>query len=53
MPVTLHPFDVKNNNELAHINAETFDKAFAKNDWQYVGEKGKGGIEGRYEKFAD
>jgi hypothetical protein len=53
LPVTMHPIEAKNRNEIAHINPETFDKAFAKTDWQYVGKKGKGGIEGRYEKFAD
>jgi hypothetical protein len=53
LPVTMHPIEAKNGNEIAHINPEKFDKAFAKTDWQYVGEKGKGGIEGRYEKFAN
>ena len=53
LPVTMHPIEAKNGNEIAHVNPETFDKAFAKTDWQYVGKKGKGGIEGRYENFAD
>ena len=53
LPVTMHPIEAKNRNEIAYVNPETFDKAFAKTDWQYVGKKGKGGIEGRYEKFAD
>ena len=53
LPVTMHPIEAKNGNEIAHVNPETFDKAFAKTKWQYVGKKGEGGIEGRYEKFAE
>jgi hypothetical protein len=53
IPVKMHPIEKREGNEIAHINAKTFDKAFEKNDWQYVGKEGKGGIEGRYERFAD
>ena len=53
LPVTMHPIEAKNGDKIAHINPKVFDKAFAKTQWQYVGEKGKGGIEGRYEKFAE
>lgn len=53
LPVTMHPVEAKKGNEIAHVNPETFDKAFAKTKWQYVGKKGEGGIEGRYEKFAN
>ena len=53
LPVTMHPIEAKNGDKIAHIDPKVFDKAFAKSSWQYVGEKGKGGIEGRYEKFAE
>lgn len=53
LPVTMHPIEAKKGNKIAHVNPETFDKAFSKTKWQYVGKKGEGGIEGRYEKFAN
>jgi hypothetical protein len=52
-PVTMHPIEKREGNEIAHVNPETFDKAFKKTEWQYVGKNGDGGIEGRYKKFAD
>ena len=53
LPVTMHPIEVKEGNKIANVNPEVFDKAFAKSEWQYVGEKGEGGIGNRYEKFAE
>jgi len=53
LPVTLHPIEKKQGNKIAHVNPETFDNAFKKTEWQYVGKNGAGGIKGRYENFAN
>jgi hypothetical protein len=53
LPVTMHPIEQREGNRLVNINPEAFDKAFQKNDWQYVGKEGQGGIEGRYKRFGD
>jgi hypothetical protein len=51
VPVTIHRLE--KGNQLVEVNTDVFDKAFSKSTWQYVGEGGKGGIEGRYKKFAE
>ena len=51
IPVTMHRLEKEN--QLVKVNSNTFDKAFSKTTWQYVGEGGEGGIEGRYKKFAE
>jgi len=51
VPVTMHPLE--KGNQLVEVNTDVFDKAFSKTTWQYVGEGGEGGIEGRYKKFAE
>jgi len=53
LPVTMHPIEQRQGNQLVNIKPEAFDKAFQKTDWQYVGKEGKGGIEGRYKRFGD
>jgi len=53
LPVTMHPIEQREGNQLVHVNPNTFDKAFQGTDWQYVGQGGKGGIEGRYNRFGD
>jgi hypothetical protein len=53
IPVTINRFDKKSGGELVNVNPSTFDEAFSKTGWQYVGEKGKEGISGRYEKFEN
>jgi len=49
IPVTMHPVEKRQKHEMHHVNVEKFDPAFAKNEDQYIGEKGKGGIGKRYE----
>ena len=51
VPVTMHRLEKEN--QLVEVNTNVFDKAFSKSTWQYVGEGGEGGIEGRYKKFAE
>ena len=51
VPVTMHRLEKEN--QLVEVNTDVFDKAFSKSTWQYVGEGGEGGIEGRYKKFAE
>jgi len=53
LPVTMHKLEEKTGNQIVNISPETFDKAFSKTDWQYVGKGGKGGIEGRYKGFEN
>jgi hypothetical protein len=53
IPVTINRIDKKSGGELVNVNPSTFDEAFSKTGWQYVGEKGKEGISGRYEKFEN
>lgn len=53
LPITMDPWDKRAGRQIVHVNPKTFDKAFSKSNWQYVGPKGEGGIEGRYQKFAD
>ena len=53
LPVTMDVWDKRAGRQIAHVNPQAFDKAFSKNNWQYVGPKGEGGIEGRYQRFAD
>lgn len=53
LPVTMHKLEEKAGNQIVNISPETFDKAFAKTDWQYVGKGGEGGIEGRYKGFEN
>ena len=53
LPMTMDVWDKRAGRQIAHVNPESFDKAFSKSDWQYVGPKGQGGIEGRYQRFAD
>jgi hypothetical protein len=51
IPVTINRIDKKTGGQLVNVNPSAFDEAFSKTGWQYVGEKGKQGISGRYEKF--
>lgn len=51
IPVTMHKLEKEN--QLVKVDSNVFDKAFSKTTWQYVGEGGEGGIEGRYKKFAE
>lgn len=53
IPVTINRIDKKSGGELVNVNPSAFDEAFSKTSWQYVGEKGKDGISGRYEKFQN
>jgi len=53
IPVTINRIDKKSGGELVNVNPSAFDEAFSKTSWQYVGEKGKDGISGRYEKFEN
>jgi hypothetical protein len=53
IPVTINRIDKKSGGELVNVNPSAFDEAFSKTSWQYVGEKGKEGISGRYEKFEN
>jgi hypothetical protein len=53
IPVTINRIDKKSGGELVNVNPSSFDEAFSKTGWQYVGEKGKDGISGRYEKFEN
>jgi hypothetical protein len=53
LPITMHKLEEKAGNQIVNINPETFDKAFSKTDWQYVGKGGEGGIEGRYKGFEN
>ena len=53
LPVTMHKLEEKAGNQIVNINPETFDKAFSKTQWQYVGKGGEGGIEGRYKGFEN
>jgi len=53
LPITIDPWDKRAGRQIVHVNPKAFDKAFSKSSWQYVGPKGEGGIEGRYQKFAD
>jgi hypothetical protein len=53
LPITMDPWDKRAGRQIVHVNPKAFDKAFSKSSWQYVGPKGEGGIEGRYQKFAD
>ena len=53
IPVTINRIDKKSGGELVNVNPSAFDEAFSKTSWQYVGEKGKEGISGRYEKFQN
>jgi hypothetical protein len=53
IPVTINRIDKKSGGELVNVNPTAFDEAFSKTSWQYVGEKGKEGISGRYEKFEN
>jgi hypothetical protein len=53
LPVTMHKLEEKAGNQIVNISPETFDKAFSKTDWQYVGKGGEGGIEGRYKGFEN
>jgi hypothetical protein len=46
-------YDKRAGNKIVHVNPDTFDKAFQKSSWQYVGPKGEGGIKDRYSRFAD
>jgi hypothetical protein len=51
--VTINRIDKKSGGQLVNVNPSAFDEAFSKTGWQYVGEKGKQGISGRYEKFEN
>jgi len=53
LPVTMHKLEEKAGNQIVNISPETFDKAFSKTDWQYVGKGGEGGIKGRYKGFEN
>ena len=53
IPVTINRIDKKSGGELVNVKPSAFDEAFSKTSWQYVGEKGKDGISGRYEKFQN
>ena len=53
LPVTMHKLEEKAGNQIVNINPETFDQAFSKTQWQYVGKGGEGGIEGRYKGFEN
>lgn len=53
IPVTINRIDKKSGGQLVNVNPSAFDEAFSKTSWQYVGEKGKEGISGRYEKFEN
>jgi len=53
IPVTINRIDKKSGGELVNVNPSAFDEAYSKTGWQYVGEKGKDGISGRYEKFEN
>jgi hypothetical protein len=53
IPVTINRIDKKTGGQLVNVNPSAFDEAFSKTGWQYVGEKGKQGISGRYEKFEN
>jgi hypothetical protein len=53
IPVTINRIDKKSGGQLVNVNPSAFDEAFSKTGWQYVGEKGKQGISGRYEKFEN
>jgi hypothetical protein len=53
IPVTINRIDKKSGGQLVNVNPSAFDEAFSKTGWQYVGEKGKEGISGRYEKFEN
>jgi hypothetical protein len=53
IPVTINRIDKKSGGQLVNVNPSAFDEAFSKTGWQYVGEKGKDGISGRYEKFEN
>jgi hypothetical protein len=53
IPVTINRIDKKTGGQLVNVNPSAFDEAFSKTGWQYVGEKGKEGISGRYEKFEN
>lgn len=53
IPVTINRIDKKSGGELVNVNPTAFDEAYSKTGWQYVGEKGKDGISGRYEKFEN
>ena len=53
LPVTMHPIEAREGNVMANVNPQTFDKAFKKTQWQYVGPQGEGGIGERYKKFGE
>ena len=53
LPITMDVYDKRAGNKIVHVNPDTFDKAFQKSSWQYVGPKGEGGIKDRYSRFAD
>ena len=53
IPVTINRIDKKSGGQLVNVNPSAFDEAFSKTGWQYVGEKGRQGISGRYEKFEN
>jgi hypothetical protein len=53
LPVTMHRLEEKAGNQIVNINPKTFDQAFSKTQWQYVGKGGEGGIEGRYKGFEN
>jgi hypothetical protein len=53
LPITMDVYDKRAGNKIVHVNPETFDKAFQKSSWQYVGPEGEGGIKDRYKKFGD
>ena len=53
LPVTMHPIEAREGNVMTNVNPQTFDKAFKKTQWQYVGSQGEGGIGERYKNFGE
>jgi len=43
IPVTMHKIEAKEGNKLVNVNPATFDEAFKKTDWQYIGKNAEGG----------
>ena len=54
IPVTMHPVEKRQGNQLHNVDVDKFDEAFKKNKGQYIGEGGSGNsISDRYEKIGE
>jgi hypothetical protein len=49
IPVTMHPIEIKEGNQLINVNTKPFDEAFKNTEWQYIDKNAEGGKKERIE----